>query len=336
MQKTKPKIESIYNLPKFLKEDSLLPIYFLFGEDTFTISNAVKAIEKKIVPFVASDFDRETITVTKEAKETALSQIIDMAYSFPFGDGKKLIVVKGFEEIKDVKGFGKYVKDPADFTTLVIMQASKKAPLNQDPYKSLYAKGYIFEAREMDEQELADWMMKKARIEKINLTKESADLLLEMVGTNKGILEMQLNKIATYAKPEEEITPEIISKLSEITKEYSIFDLQNALEKGDKAKSISYGYNLLASQKDMTFIIAMLTRYVTTLARVLELRRLPESEGKKEFRNRYYYLKKPSFMLNEQRLKRAAKALLDADIRLKTSGIDDKSNLTILITELLN
>ena len=330
--KTKPQIESIYNLPKFLKEDSLLPIYFLFGEDTFTINNAIKAIEKKIIPFVTSDFDYETITLSKDS---SVSQLADLAYSFPFGDGKKLIIAKGFDELKDAKAFASYVKDPADFTVLVIMQSSKKAPLNQEPYKSLNAEKYIFEARELKGSELSDWMMKKVRTEKINLTKEAGELLLEMVGDNKGILEMQLSKIATYSKPEEEITPEIIQKLAEVTKEYSIFDLQNALEKGDKGKAISYAYNLLGSQTDMVFIIAMLTRYITTQTRVLELRKLPDSEGQKEFGKRYYYLKKTNFLSHEHQLENAARALLEADIRLKTSNIDDRSNLTILIAEIL-
>ncbi len=329
--KKKSKIESIYNLPKFLKEDTLLPIYFLFGEDTFTINNAVKAIEKVIAPLVASDFDRENITLQKES---TVSQIVDLAYSFPFGDGKKFIIAKGFNEIKDIKAFANYVKDPADFTVLVIVQASKKAPLNQEPYKSLYANKYIFEARELDSDELSDWMFKKARIEKLNLTKEAGELLIEMVGENKGILEMQLSKIATYAKHDEEITPEIIQRLAEITKEYSIFDLQKALDKGDKNNAISIAYNIL-SQSDIIFIISMLTRFVTTHTRVLELRKLPDSEGEKEYRNRYFYLKKTTYMSNEKRLENAAKALLEADIRVKTSGIDAKNNLTILISEML-
>ncbi len=329
--KKKSKIESIYNLPKFLKEDTLLPIYFLFGEDTFTINNAVKAIEKVIAPLVASDFDRENITLQKES---TVSQIVDLAYSFPFGDGKKFIIAKGFNEIKDIKSFANYVKDPADFTVLVIVQASKKAPLNQEPYKSLYANKYIFEARELDSDELSDWMFKKARIEKLNLTKEAGELLIEMVGENKGILEMQLSKIATYAKHDEEITPEIIQRLAEITKEYSIFDLQKALDEGDKNNAISIAYNIL-SQSDIIFIISMLTRFVTTHTRVLELRKLPDSEGEKEYRNRYFYLKKTTYMSNEKRLENAAKALLEADIRVKTSGIDAKNNLTILISEML-
>jgi len=328
----KSKIESIYNLPKYLNDDTLLPIYFLIGEDSFTINNAIKAIEKKITPLVASDFDFESLTL---AKDSSISKFVDLAYSFPFGDKKKLIVAKGFNELKETKTFSNYVKDPAEFTVLVIAQYSKKAPLNQEPYKSLYANKYIFEARELEGAELSDWMFKKAKTEKINLSRGAGELLLEMVGENKGILEMQLSKIATYAKQDEEITPEIIQKLAEITKEYSIFDLQNAIGRGDKGKAIDYAFNLLGSNTDMVMIIAMLTRFITTLTRVLELMRLPDSEGQKEFGKRYYYLKKTQYMLKEQRLVNAARALLEADIRLKSTSIDDKTNLSILISEIL-
>ena len=332
MQKSKPQLESIYNLPKFLKDDTLLPIYFLFGEDSFTINNAIKAIEKKIIPLVSSDFDIESLTLTKE---NSVSQFVDLAYSFPFGDGKKLIIVKGFDELKEAKTFASYVKDPSEFTILVIAHYSTKAPLNQEPFKSLKANNYIFEARELKGAELTDWMFKKAKSEKLNLTKEAAELLLEMVGNNKGILEMQLNKISTYVKDEEQITPEIIQKLAEITKEYSIFDLQNAIGAGDKQKALDYAFNLLSSQTDLVMIISMLTRFITTNAQVLELMKLDESEGKKQFGNRFYFLKKNHFMLMEKRLENAAKALLEADIRLKTSNIDDKTNLTILLVEMM-
>ena len=43
---------------------SIKPIYFLFGEDHFTISSAVKAITKKVEPLLTSDFDKEKTTKT--------------------------------------------------------------------------------------------------------------------------------------------------------------------------------------------------------------------------------------------------------------------------------
>ena len=327
----KKEIESIYNIKKYLQDDAILPIYFLFGEDSFTINNVIKIIEKKIIPLVTADFDRESITLTKDS---SISQFIDLAYSFPFGNGKKLITVRNFEAINDKKLLLNYIKDPAEFTVLIIAQYSKSAPLNQEPYKSLFAKNYIFEAREMRANELSEWMFKKAKVEKLNLSQAAGQLLLEMVGESKAVLEMQLIKIATYSKPGEEITPEIIKNLAEITKEYTIFDLQNALGNGNKEKAIEYAFNLIDSDGNkMTLIIAMLTKYITNLTQILGITN--DAEGVKAIGGSYYYAKKITFLRNEKRLANAAKALLEADIRLKTTTIDNKTNLSILIAQIL-
>jgi len=334
---SKPQIESIYNLPRYLKDGSLLPIYYLFGDDSFTINGAVKAIEKKVAPLVESDFDFETLTISKES---SVSQFVDLAYSFPFGTGKKLIIVKGLEILKEKKNFAAYVNDPSEFTILVISHFSKKVNLNHEPFKSLYAKGYIFEARELKGGELFDWLRRKAKLEEIELSSDAAQVLIEMVGENKAILEMQLKKLSSYSTENEVITPEVIRKLAEITKEYSIFDLQSSLGNGDKGTSIKIAYNLLDSRTDMVFIISMLTKFITTLSQILEVKskRMSDFDAAKELSvNPYYYknTKRATFLLNELKLGNAAKVLLEADIRLKSTSIDDKTNLSILIAEIL-
>lgn len=326
----KSEIESIYNIQKYLKDDAIFPIYFLFGEDSFTINSAVKLIENKIAPLVKSDFDRESIALSKES---SISQFIDLAYSFPFGDGKKLITIKNFENLNDKKSFAKYVNDISEFTYLIITQYSKSAPLNQEPYKSLNAKNYLFEARDLKGIELSEWMYKKAKQEKINLTRDAGQLLLEMVGENKAILEMQLRKISIYTEPDEKITPDIIKNLAEITKEYSIFDLQNALGNGNKARAIEYAFNLIDSGIEMKQIIPMLTKFITNLTLILGINN--KEEGIKAVGNSYYFLLNHTFLRNENRLANAAKALLEADIRLKTTAIDSKTNISILITQIL-
>ena len=74
-----------------LKNEKLKQIYFLFGEDHFTINNAIKNISKLVEPLLTSDFDYETISAEKKA---SLSDLLDLAYTFPFGSDKKLLIVK--------------------------------------------------------------------------------------------------------------------------------------------------------------------------------------------------------------------------------------------------
>lgn len=338
MSKKKVNVETIYNISNYLKDNNFLPIYFLYGEDDYTISKTVKYISQKVEPLVTVDFDRETISMTKKG---SVSQVVDLASAFPFGDGKKFIVVKGFENCEDKKNFASYVQNPTDFTILIITQSSKSVNTRNEPYKSLFNKGYLFEASELKGQYLQQWLIKQAKEEGMELSSESAKILTEMVGQNKALLEMQLRKFRDYLKDSREITPEIIESLTSVTKEYNIFNLQDALGKGEKGKSLEIGYNLLDGSFDMVFIISMLTKFVSTLMKIIELRakRISDNEAASEAGLSYYYYincKKAAFLLNEKRLMKAAEALLNADIKVKTTSADEKIIFTILISEILN
>ena len=139
MHRSKVDIQSIYSLPDQLKNDKFLPIYFFFGEDLFTIEDAVNTVVSGVKPLLTSDFDLETIICDKSI---STSQIMDSALAFPFGEGKKLIVVKNFDKISNKKLLKEYVENPTDFTVLVILHNEKVTDFSKEPFKSLLGQGF--------------------------------------------------------------------------------------------------------------------------------------------------------------------------------------------------
>lgn len=333
----KKEIPSIYDIGKFIKPDKLLPVYFFCGEDGFTIDNAVKAVDKACVPLIKNDFDREIINLEKGIP---FSNVVDMALGFPFGDGKKIIIAKNFNNIKDKAKLKDYLQQPAAFTVLVITYPEKVSDPEKDPYKTLLEKGYMFEARNMDGAELAAWLVKHAKRNGLVLSSENAKTLIEIVGEEKGLLEMHIQKFADFLGKGEEVTYDIIKRLSSSTKEYSIFDLQDALAVGNKAKAIEIGFNLLDCGKEIIFIIAMLAKFIKTISQATEVMRDQNNDfqASRTLKISYqYYLgcKKARFFMNYEALARSAEALLNADMAVKTTSTDPKTILMVLITEML-
>ena len=74
------------------------------------------------------------------------------------------------------------MNDPAEFTIMIISHFSQKVNLKQEPFKSLFERRYIFEARELKGRELFDWVTRKAKLEGIELGNEATQVLIEMVG----------------------------------------------------------------------------------------------------------------------------------------------------------
>ena len=335
MSKFYSNITSIYSLISELKTAELKPVYFLFGDDYLTINNAIKAISNCAEPLITSDFDRETISAEKK---TSLTDVVDLAYTFPFGSEKKLLIVKNFENFNNKKQLIDYVNKPNDTTVLVIANYGKISNLNSEPFKTLENKKQIFEARELKGVELENWVRKRCKQLDFEINTESVKTLVEIVGEDKSLLEMQLQKFKSFLGNNNEISVEDIKRLSSATKEYSIFDLLNAIGKGNAANSIKIINNLLDCGKNMVFILSMLTKFISVIAQSIELeqRKLSDNDASKAIGvSRYYYIncKNAKYFKNENRLLRAANALYYSDLTLKTTNVDEKTLATIMITD---
>jgi DNA polymerase III subunit delta len=336
MYKSKENIPSVYSLTTELNKSDIKPIYFLYGEDSYTINNAIKAIEQKSSQFNINDFDREVIDADKKE---SIVHLIDLAMMFPFGSEKKIIIVKNFENYSNKKQLNSYISNPSEFTILVIANYGKISNLTSEPYKFLVSKNYIFEARELSAAELENWVQKKCNQLEIQISSENVKTLIEIVGEDKSLLEMQLQKMKSFLNDRKEITAEEIKILSSKTKEYTIFDLMNSLGKGQKKNSLKVIYNLLDTGKDLIFIISMLTKYFSVISQSLEMkqRRLNDFDAAQEIGvSKYYYIncKNALFFNDERKLSKAFAALFKTDLALKTTGIDQMTLATILLTEI--
>ncbi len=70
-------------------------------------------------------------------------------------------------------------------------------------------------------------------------------MLTDISGENRNTLEAQLEKIFLYIGDSKEITIESIRGLSTSLKQYTIFDLQNAIGKKSKSHALKVANNLL-------------------------------------------------------------------------------------------
>lgn len=332
------KIPSINEVSKYLTKEKLLPIYFLIGEDDYSIDSTIEEIRKAIEPMVLSEFDKEFVSLEKN---TNFSQVLDLAYSFPFGGGKKLLVLKNFETLSSKKELSSYVNNPAEFSVLIIAQYSKSPgdPL-REPYSLMLEKKYLFEARNETGDELIEWVINRSGKMNLSLSNDLARGLIEIVGNDKGLLEMQLQKISDYSINNPKLSFEEIKKIASPTKQFSIFDLQDSLGIGNKSKAIEISFNLIDSGIELVLIINMLSKFITTVAQIIEMTRskINDNEAYQMIGvSRYYYLncKKARFLMSDERLLKAANALLNADLAVKTTSAEPKTVLLVLISEIL-
>ncbi len=267
--------------------------------------------------------------------------IISIASSFPFGSEKKYVLVKEFEKINNKKNLVNYINSPADFTILVMVYNGSISNLAAEPYKSLLENNFIYEAVELKGNNLVDWIIQYAQDNGKNITREVASVFLEMVGDNRNLIETQLEKVFIFLGENKEITIESIESLSARFKEYTIFDLQDSLAGKNKQTSFKVAFNLLENGSEPVFIIHMLTKFFTGILRINELKssKIPEQQIARIVGTHPYYLKKfynARRLYSDIELINISRALLNADISVKTTSIDKKNIVTVLLTEIFN
>ncbi|HVO74153.1 MAG TPA: DNA polymerase III subunit delta [Ignavibacteriaceae bacterium] len=336
MAKSKAGVQSIQDALKKLNAGEILPVYFLFGEDSFSLDTGLKAIEKAVRPHLQSDFDYEVF----HGEDKIVDEVLGFAEAFPFGSGKKLIIFKELEKVKDKKKLAGYAASPPDFTVMVLIHSGEVSNLASEPYRTLVENRFLFEAKELKGKNLLDWLTGYCESIGKNISEENAQILLDITGENRTLLESQIEKISIYLGDKKEISLDSIRGLSTALKEYTIFDLQNAIGRKDKPGAMKIAFNMLDKGAEPTYILFMLTRYFTGLSRITEMtsQKLPDAAAARIVGTHPFYYKdylKAKSLYSESNMYNSVQALLKADVSIKTTSADPKTVISILITEII-
>ncbi len=268
-------------------------------------------------------------------EENSMAEVKATAAAYPFSGGVKAILFREFEKVKDDKLLEEYLKANYDFTHLVIVHSGAIKSFEKGYLKELRNRECAFEASKLRPGDLLEWIMDRVRHKEKSISKEGAQLLLELCGDEKYMIEMQLEKIFTYLGDKESITPALILELSSVTKQYQLYDLHSAVANKDGSRILQIGFNMLERGESLIGIISSLTKFFTNVTRMGELltARKDDNEIMKDLGITFNTLnnyKNSRKRYNDAELMRIAAVLLYSDHRLKTTSPDDRMIFTYL------
>jgi len=221
-----------------LQKKQFFPVYFLTGDEPFYIDEITNYFEENILLEEQRDFNQ----ILVYGKETDAEEIIALAKQFPFGAEKRLIIVKEAKELKNIDLLIKYSEAPAH--TAIVVICYKYATLKVAQKKTVEKQGVVFNSEKMKDYNLPDWIVKHADKYQFKIQQAVANLLAENIGVDLCRIDNEFKKLSIFLPKNSEITNEIIEKHIGISKEYNVFELQNALaeRKIDKAYKIVHYY----------------------------------------------------------------------------------------------
>ena len=238
-----------------LKSRQFKPVYLLMGEEPFYIDRICRFFENRVIEEADRDFNQ----VVLYGKDTSAAEIVANVKEFPFGSQYKLVIVKEAKDLKDIDLLKSYVENPVETSILVICY--KYGKLKATQYKAYEKKGVVFESVGIKDWNLPDWVQKTASAFKFKLDTQTANILTEHIGNDLSRIFNEFEKLKVILPPGSSITPDVVEQYIGISKEYNIFELQEALGSRNIQKTYKIIHNFSQHLKENPNIKTILMLY---------------------------------------------------------------------------
>ena len=205
------------------------PVYFLTGEEPFYIDE----IADLLMETVLTDMEKEFNLSVLYGKDTNVNAIDSAARRYPMMSNYQVLVIREAQMLDKIEELEKYTKSPLKSTLLVLCYKYKKPDKRKKFFKDLEKGSVYFESPRIKDDKLPDWIKNYTKKKGYSISPEASVLLAEHLGSDLGKIANETAKLMLNLEAGAEITVAYIEKNIGITKEYSIFELQNAIGRKD-------------------------------------------------------------------------------------------------------
>lgn len=216
-----------------ISNKNLEPVYFLMGNEPYYIDKIANAFSHNILTTEEKAFNQ----VILYAKDTTTAEIIAEAKQFPVGSQKRVVIVKEAQQLKNIELLETYLENPQKSTILIISYKGKSIDKRKKFGKNLAKKCVVLESNKLYENKIPSWISSYVNENGFTIDNKAIVILAEYLGTDLSNISNELDKIMLVVKKEEQINTQTIEKHIGISKNYNVFELQNALGNKDVAKA---------------------------------------------------------------------------------------------------
>ncbi len=253
---------SFNQLQKEIKAGKFYPVYLLHGEESYLIDEAASFLEQNILREHEKVFDQQILY----GSDCDARYIMEQLMLFPMMASRRLVIVREAQQMEGILGLEPFVQKPVATSILVLCHKGKNLDKRTKLYDGIKKNGFILAADKLKESEVLPWLFSTAAELQLKLDHDAAEAMVELIGAEISRLFPELKKLASNSTPGVPITKIEILDLVGLSREFNVFELQNALESGDVVKTMKIGA-MMSEQKGYSIIplIALLAGYYTRL-----------------------------------------------------------------------
>ncbi len=320
-------------------------IYLFYGTDDLTrdeaLAKLLNRVDDPLGDMNCARFDGDKLTY---------GELRHACDSIPFLSDRRIVIIEGLLHRLAKRGpkefaeqLKSYLPQVPEYTRLFLMESEvdkrmalwkKLSEMASGKPPTVYLKEFVLPK----EQELPDWIQRRARQHQGLIDRRAATDLATFVGDNVRLLDQELRKLVTYAG-DRPVTQDDVRLLVPYVQEASIWEMVDAIGSKNAKRALNLAQQVLTDEPSKAiYLHLMITRQIRLLLQVAELLSLGKTQGDIQ-----RILGMSSFVLGKivkqvpnftvPRLEQAFDRLLESDVAMK-SGADQIMTLNLLIAEL--
>ena len=216
------------------KKKTFRPVYWLEGEESYYIDQVMNYAEHHILSEAEAGFNLSVFY----GKDANWADIVNACMRYPMFAERQVVLLKEAQQMKDIDKLENYISNPLTSTVFVVSYKEKKVDGRSKLAKLLKEKGELLSTKKLFDNQLPEWISNLAASKGYSLSQKALMLLAEHIGNDLSRINNEMEKLAVNLSNRTSITEDDIEKYIGVSKEYNVFELQDALAKKDLPRAI--------------------------------------------------------------------------------------------------
>ncbi|MCQ2346262.1 MAG: DNA polymerase III subunit delta [Paludibacteraceae bacterium] len=228
---------------KRLHRNEYAPVYLLCGAENYYIDLVCDYIEKNALDEMAREFD-QTILYGKDLAGADIAPAIGLARGFAMMGERKVVIVKEAQNVKKWNALDLYLDNPQPSTVLVLCYKYGLPTKKQIDSAKVEAKGgVVMQSNAISDKQVTYWLRdyisqrQQESKEQLHFDPKVPQILSEYIGPNLTALVSAIDKLILGRQPGQVIDMALVERNIGISKDFNVFELQDALIAGDVLKA---------------------------------------------------------------------------------------------------
>ena len=216
-----------------VRAGNVKPVYCLMGAESYYIDRLSDFIVDSTLKAEERDFNLFTFF----GAETSVDAVINAAKGFPMGAQRLVVVVKEAQNLSNLDRLEFYLRQPQPSTVLVLCYKNGVLDRRKKIAGMIEKAGVLFESPRLYDSQLPAFIREYMKRRHLDIDAKACTLLAEYVGADLNRMAGELDKLAV-ALPDGQrtVTDELVEWQVGISKDFNVFELQEALAQKDIAK----------------------------------------------------------------------------------------------------